>query len=83
MTCVLIWIVHSSNEDFKLESNALSEGEAKAAQLSETLASSAILALLLPAYTLEAPPERALPARKYNLYRGALTASSPGQLVTR
>ncbi|XP_028160784.1 protein SMG7-like isoform X3 [Ostrinia furnacalis] len=64
MSCVLIWLVHSSNEDFKVDRAALSDGEAQAARLSEELAAAAMLALLLPAYTLQAPPERALPALK-------------------
>ncbi|XP_063828706.1 uncharacterized protein LOC135078068 [Ostrinia nubilalis] len=64
MSCVLIWLVHSSNEDFKVDRAALSDGEAQAARLSEELSAAAVLALLLPAYTLQAPPERALPALK-------------------
>ncbi|XP_038208921.1 protein SMG7-like [Zerene cesonia] len=64
MACVIIWIVHSTTEDLTLETSALSEGEAAAAQLAASLAAATVLALLLPAYTAERPPERALPTLK-------------------
>ncbi|XP_045505856.1 uncharacterized protein LOC123702212 [Colias croceus] len=64
MACVIIWIVHSTTEDLSLETNALSEGEATAAQLAGSLAAATVLALLLPAYTAERPPAKALPTLK-------------------
>ncbi|XP_028029593.1 uncharacterized protein LOC114242580 [Bombyx mandarina] len=62
MTCVLIWLVHSSTEDLTLDSSTLTDDEALAAELSRSLAAGAVLALLLPAYTSDRPPEKALPA---------------------
>lgn len=64
MACVIIWLVHSSTEDFTIEPNAMTDSEAVAAHLSVSLAGGAVLALLLPAYTAEAPLERTLPPRK-------------------
>ncbi|XP_049884984.1 nonsense-mediated mRNA decay factor SMG7-like isoform X2 [Pectinophora gossypiella] len=64
MAVVIMWLVQSSTEGLPAESAALTEGEATAAALAESLACGAVLALLLPAYTLPAPPSRALPALK-------------------
>lgn len=62
MACVLIWLVQSSTEDFAVELSALSDGEATAAKLAASLAEAVLLALLLPAYTADEPPQKALPA---------------------
>ncbi|XP_034823939.1 nonsense-mediated mRNA decay factor SMG7-like [Maniola hyperantus] len=64
MACVIIWVVHSTTEDFSLEANALSEAEATAAQLASSLAAASLLSLLLPAYTTDELPQKALPALK-------------------
>lgn len=66
MACVLIWLVHSTTEELRVDSSALSAGEAIAAQLSTSLATGTVLALLLPNYTVDSPVQRALPACKYN-----------------
>ncbi|XP_039745419.1 uncharacterized protein LOC120623450 isoform X2 [Pararge aegeria] len=64
MACVIIWVVHSTTEDFSLEANALSDAEVTAAQLASSLAAASLLSLLLPAYTADEPPQKALPALK-------------------
>ncbi|XP_022827555.1 uncharacterized protein LOC111357190 isoform X1 [Spodoptera litura] len=64
MACVMIWLVHSSTDGLSADSASLSESEARAAGLACSLASSSLLAHLLPAYTAPAPPATALPALK-------------------
>ncbi|XP_072935319.1 uncharacterized protein [Epargyreus clarus] len=64
MSCVIIWAVQSCTEEFLLKASALSADEATAARLATSLAASHVLALLLPAYTSDEPPRRALPALK-------------------
>ncbi|XP_023950516.2 nonsense-mediated mRNA decay factor SMG7 isoform X2 [Bicyclus anynana] len=64
MACVIIWAVHSTTEDFSLEASALSEAEATAAQLASSLAAASLLSLLLPVYTSDELPQKALPALK-------------------
>ncbi|KAJ0180910.1 hypothetical protein K1T71_002995 [Dendrolimus kikuchii] len=64
MAVVLIWLVHSTTEDMSLDSSSLTSSEAQAAHLSCELATGALLALLLPAYTRDDPPAAALPALK-------------------
>ena len=67
MACVMVWLVHSTTEDLTVEDNALTEGEARAAQLSSSLATGTLLALLLPSYTVDAPLQRSLPACEYTV----------------
>lgn len=62
MACVMIWLVHSTTEELTVESGNVTEGEARAAQLSCSLATGTLLALLLPQYTADQPVQRALPA---------------------
>ncbi|KAJ8734499.1 hypothetical protein PYW08_013749 [Mythimna loreyi] len=64
MACVMVWLVHSTTEDLTVDETAMTEGEARASQLSSSLASGTLLALLLPNYTVEAPLQRSLPALK-------------------
>ncbi|XP_026728820.1 uncharacterized protein LOC113494601 isoform X2 [Trichoplusia ni] len=64
MACVMIWLVHSTTEELTVESGNVTEGEARAAQLSCSLATGTLLALLLPQYTADQPVQRALPALK-------------------
>ncbi|CAK1548063.1 unnamed protein product [Leptosia nina] len=64
MACLIIWIVHSTTEDFSIETEALSESEGQAAQLAGSIASATVLAFLLPAYTADQPPQKTLPTLK-------------------
>ncbi|XP_048481874.1 nonsense-mediated mRNA decay factor SMG7 [Plutella xylostella] len=64
MIVVLIWLVHSSTEGLTIPVASLSEREATAARHGAALAGGAALALLLPTYTLPAPPRAAAPALK-------------------
>ncbi|CAB3221579.1 unnamed protein product [Arctia plantaginis] len=64
MACVMIWLIHSTTEELSVESCALSAGEARAAQLSCSLATGTLLALLLPNYTVDVVVQRTLPALK-------------------
>ncbi|XP_045514535.1 protein SMG7-like isoform X1 [Pieris brassicae] len=64
MACVIIWIVHSTTEDLTLDSEALTESEGKAAQLTASLAAATLLALLLPAYAADELLTRTLPTLK-------------------
>ncbi|XP_030035931.2 uncharacterized protein LOC115451696 isoform X2 [Manduca sexta] len=64
MACMVIWLVHSATEDLTVDSSALTESERVAVELSGELAGGTLLALLLPAYTVGAPPKKVLPALK-------------------
>ncbi|KOB67803.1 Uncharacterized protein OBRU01_19269 [Operophtera brumata] len=77
MACVLIWLVHSSTEDFTIEPNAMTDTEAVAAHLSGSLACGALLALLLPTYTADAPPERTLAPPHPRVLESAAWRSKP------
>ncbi|XP_053601055.1 uncharacterized protein LOC128669873 isoform X2 [Plodia interpunctella] len=64
MACVLIWLVHSSTEDLKLQPSALSPSEASAVSLAHELCVANVLALTLPAYSAPPPKDSCLPALK-------------------
>ncbi|KAI5631466.1 est1 DNA/RNA binding domain-containing protein [Phthorimaea operculella] len=64
MTVVIIWLVHSLTEGLTVSHAALSDSEAQAAALAESLAAHAVLSICLSVYTLPSPPLSALPALK-------------------